>query len=118
VGRSVALFGVLRVNLQTELRASTFAQLLGPATSSSVTRAVYGTGHGWSRSGSSRAVCDGASAERKRSSRRGDGIRATASTRHGRFIAATFEVEVTILANVIAFKPPPAPKKSRGKASR
>ncbi len=33
-------------------------------------------------------------------------------------IANTFEVEVTVLANVIAFKPPPALKKSRGKASR
>jgi len=33
-------------------------------------------------------------------------------------IAATFEVEVTVLANVIAFKPLPAPKKSRVKASR
>ena len=31
-------------------------------------------------------------------------------------IAATFEVEVTVLANVIAFKPLPAPKKSRVKA--
>jgi hypothetical protein len=28
-------------------------------------------------------------------------------------IAATFEVEVTVLANVIAFKPLPAPKKPR-----
>ena len=33
-------------------------------------------------------------------------------------IAATFEVEVTVLANVIAFKPLRAPKKSRVKASR
>ena len=33
-------------------------------------------------------------------------------------IAATFELEVTVLANVIAFKPLPAPKKSRAKASR
>ena len=33
-------------------------------------------------------------------------------------IAATFEVEVTVLANVIALKPLPAPKKPRMKASR
>ena len=33
-------------------------------------------------------------------------------------IAATFEVEVTVLANVIAFKPAPPPKKSRTKASQ
>lgn len=33
-------------------------------------------------------------------------------------IAATFEVEVTVLANVIAFKPLPAPKTPRVKASR
>lgn len=33
-------------------------------------------------------------------------------------VAATFEVEVTVLANVIALKPLPAPKKPRVKASR
>jgi hypothetical protein len=33
-------------------------------------------------------------------------------------IAATFEVEVTVLANVIAFKPLSAPKKPRVKPSR
>ncbi len=33
-------------------------------------------------------------------------------------IAATFEVEVTVLANVIAFKPLPPPNKPRLKASR
>jgi hypothetical protein len=33
-------------------------------------------------------------------------------------IAATFEVEVTVLANVIAFTPLPAPKKPRVKVSR
>ena len=33
-------------------------------------------------------------------------------------LAATFEVDVTVLANVIAIKPQPAPKKPRVKASR
>ena len=33
-------------------------------------------------------------------------------------IAATFEVDVTVLANVIALKPLPAPKTPRVKASR
>ena len=33
-------------------------------------------------------------------------------------IAATFEAEVTVLANVIAIKPLRAPKKPRAKASR
>ena len=33
-------------------------------------------------------------------------------------IAATFEVEVTVLANVIALTPLPAPNKPRVKASR
>jgi hypothetical protein len=33
-------------------------------------------------------------------------------------IADTFEVEVTVLATVIAFKPLPAPKKPRVQASR
>jgi len=33
-------------------------------------------------------------------------------------IAATLEVEVTVLANVIALEPPPAPKMPHVKASR
>ena len=33
-------------------------------------------------------------------------------------IAATYETGVTVLANVLAIKPRPAPKKSRAKASR
>ena len=42
----------------------------------------------------------------------------TASDEAWALIAATFEVEVTVLANVIALKPLPAPKKPREKASR
>jgi hypothetical protein len=33
-------------------------------------------------------------------------------------VASTFQAEVTVLANVVALKPPPAPRKPRAKASR